>query len=292
MVFDHYVVGAGQYVKPADPRKGAYSRMEAWLWLVANAAYESSEVVNKGRKMMLNPGELMGAYAYLSEQWNWTPETTRYFLKRLELTLMITRWCDKQKEDKKHNQCQVINICNYDRYQITDQRNSQAKKKGNSQADSQANNKPATSEQQESNNEQLTLSSPNGEDAPLDHHTALEAFHLYNQMAERCGLRQCVKLTPDRTKQMLARMRDHGGLDAWKQALANIERSAHLRGNNKDKWQADLDFLIRKARFTKVWEGGWGNGAHGDGMPAEDDREERWTKILADTVSGEAGTNA
>jgi hypothetical protein len=116
---------------------------------------------------------------------------------------------------------------------------------------------------------------------------ALEAFHLYNDMALRCGLPQAAKCTPKRGKDIAARMKEHGGLDAWKQALTNIERSAYLRGQNKDGWRADLDFLVRPARFTKVWEGGWGNGAdHSENFGETED--ERWARIVAETDEKEA----
>ena len=151
MVFDHMVVGAGQPVKPADPRRGSYSRLEAWLWLIANAAYEQSKIMNKGREMTLNPGQLMGAYSHLSTTWNWTPETVRYFLSSLERAVMLYRENSKQKGNGNHNQCQVISVCNYERYQITFQREPQAIQEAFEQAKAQANPKRAPSQPQESN---------------------------------------------------------------------------------------------------------------------------------------------
>lgn len=156
MIFDHHVVGAGQTVEPADPSKGAYSKMEAWLWLIANAMYEPKKVVNKGREMELQPGQLMGAYSYLAQQWNWTPETVRWFIKRLELTLMITRYCSTQKTSRYTNQAQVLSICNYERYQITKHDEPQPEQ----QAEPQAHPKRTPSAQHESNNKQITLDTP------------------------------------------------------------------------------------------------------------------------------------
>lgn len=95
---------------------------------------------------------------------------------------------------------------------------------------------------------------------------ALKAFQLYNETALRCGLPQALSLTPDRRKKIGARMREVGGLEGWKRALSNIERSAYLRGSNRDGWRADLKFLLRPDNFHKVFDGGYGNGAH---APAE-----------------------
>lgn len=100
-----------------------------------------------------------------------------------------------------------------------------------------------------------------GADAPSPC-DALTAFEAYNELAQRCGLPLARTLTPQRRKSIMARMREHGGLDAWNAALANIERSSFLRGDNDRSWRADLDFLLQASRFTKVVEGTYGNGAH------------------------------
>lgn len=124
---------------------------------------------------------------------------------------------------------------------------------------------------------------------PLD---ALEAFGLYNAMAERTGLPQARTLTPQRRKHLVARMREHGGIEAWKTALANVERSAFLQGQNERGWRADFDFLVQAARFTKVVEGTYGNGAHAKRNTApvepEETREQRYARILAAVDQPEA----
>ena len=93
--------------------------------------------------------------------------------------------------------------------------------------------------------------------------SALEAFNLYNAMALRVSIPQARTLTPQRRKSLMARMREHGGIEAWKLAIANIEKSAFLQGNNDRGWTADLDFMLQAKSFTKLVEGTYGNGAHG-----------------------------
>jgi uncharacterized protein YdaU (DUF1376 family) len=90
---------------------------------------------------------------------------------------------------------------------------------------------------------------------------ALKAFHAYNETALRCGLQQAAKLTPDRQRKIIARLKDYG-LDGWTQALANIERSSFLTGKNDRGWRASLDFLVQAESFGKVHDGGYGNGRH------------------------------
>jgi hypothetical protein len=100
-----------------------------------------------------------------------------------------------------------------------------------------------------------------GADAPSAR-DAQTAFELWNELALRVGLSQARTLTPQRRKSLIARLREHGGLDAWRIALANVERSAFLQGSNDRGWRADIDFLLQASRFAKVVDGGYGNGAH------------------------------
>ena len=92
---------------------------------------------------------------------------------------------------------------------------------------------------------------------------ALIAFEAYNATALRCGLRQASKLTPDRQRKIIARLKDYG-LEGWNQALANIERSSFLTGKNDREWRANLEFLLQASSFAKVHDGAYGNGRHAE----------------------------
>ena len=115
----------------------------------------------------------------------------------------------------------------------------------------------------------------------------LEAFSLYNETALRCALSQAVSLTPERKKKIRARISDHGGVEAWKTAMANIERSAFLRGKNDRSWRADLDFVLQPSSFTRLVEGGYGNGAHAEGDTPEETPQQRNRRIMAEAVAQE-----
>jgi hypothetical protein len=119
------------------------------------------------------------------------------------------------------------------------------------------NNKLTSLEDRPVNNNPLPPSKAKGPGAAQ----ALEAFEAYNATALECGLPQAAKLTPDRQRKIIARLKDYG-LDGWKQALANIEKSSFLTGTNDRGWRASLDFLVQPASFAKVHDGGYGNGRH------------------------------
>jgi hypothetical protein len=152
LLFDHYLVGAGQPMKPANPKKGAYSKMEAWLDLIAMAAYEPSTILNKGREQKLETGQAMAGYSFLAERWNWSVDTVRWFVKQLEIALMITRHCNKQRANRYTNQIQILSISNYGNYQASKGDEHQA----NYQPTQQASTNPTPSAPHESNNKQIT----------------------------------------------------------------------------------------------------------------------------------------
>lgn len=118
-------------------------------------------------------------------------------------------------------------------------------------------NTPKKSHSQEPKKDPLP---PKGGPTPFE---ALKAFEAYNATALRCGLPQAAKLTPDRQRKIVARLKDYGS-DGWETALANIERSSFLTGKNDRGWRASLEFLLQPASFAKVHDGTFGNGRHAD----------------------------
>lgn len=122
---DHPIVGFGQPVHPADPTRGAYSRAEAWLFLVFKARWQTAEVNNRGKVITLERGELLGARAWLANVWNWTEKQVRGFLDRLEAEMMIDRkkgqsngqTCGQSEGQKTAHFVNVISIRNYSIYQ-------------------------------------------------------------------------------------------------------------------------------------------------------------------------------
>lgn len=287
----HWLVGFGQPVKPADPSRGSHSRNEAFVDLVMECRYEAGTVNNGGRRMAIQPGQLIGAVSWLASRWNWTPMTVRTFLDKLEADGMIERMSPGASEHNKQlgKQATVISVCNYSEYQSARQ--------AEQHAEQHANNTQTTSRQQASNNtltreqgnkgtkekEDMVLAAP-ADDAAQDRSheivalvepvTAsttsaasevdidpMAAFEAWNDLAQRCGLQQSRTLTPQRRKSIAARIREHGGQAAWHRALANVERSSFLRGTNNRGWRATLDFLCQASSFAKVIDGAYGNGA-------------------------------
>jgi hypothetical protein len=183
---EHPIVGAGQPVKPADPSRGAYSRMEAWEDLLRRAQYKPARVVNRGRAMVLDVGQLMGARAFLAKVWNWSDKTVRGYLDVLERDGMISFGEGQQGDESettegqqfqqsRSNAVNVITVCNYSRYQlrvhaITEyvegvKGPARGQQRASKRASSWASEGPAVAEQkgQQFNEESSLLSVPYGD---------------------------------------------------------------------------------------------------------------------------------
>jgi hypothetical protein len=130
---DHWLVGFGQAVPPMDEERGAFSRSEAWIDLIMECRYSGGSVNNNGRKMKLEPGQLLGATSWLASRWNWTPKTVRGFLDKLEKEGMITRFApsadDVSTESKpgthKGKLASVLTVSKYSLYQLSDRNKGQ-----------------------------------------------------------------------------------------------------------------------------------------------------------------------
>ncbi|WP_027575389.1 hypothetical protein [Bradyrhizobium sp. WSM1743] len=103
-IFDHPMFDDGQPL----------SQREAWLWLIANAAWRPVKVmVRNGRSeqlVALERGQLTYSRAFLQKAWGWSSDKmVRTFLARLRQEGMV---------DLQTGQLQtIISICNYDVFQ-------------------------------------------------------------------------------------------------------------------------------------------------------------------------------
>lgn len=231
----HDIVGAGS--------EGRYSRFEAWCWLIAHAAFEEHNVTHSGRVVHLLPGELIVSRRELAKTWSWSQSAVRWFLERLG----NSQACNLATA---HNTT-ILSLINYEKYQIRPSR-----------VRPHNNQVPALNPPTVYNKEQLTNNtSPNGEEATRVEITTSEAaFLAYNVLAGKLGLPQATTLTPTRKRQLSARLKEHGA-ESWQRALANVEASPFLRGENDRGWRASLDFILQASSYTKLLDGAY-DGTH------------------------------
>lgn len=88
---------------------GPMTQREAWLWMIAEAAWRPRKV-RRGRQVLeLQRGQLAHSIRFMSDAWGWSKSAGHRFLKKLEKrdAIRIAGGTDAT----------VITICNYDRYQ-------------------------------------------------------------------------------------------------------------------------------------------------------------------------------
>lgn len=90
---------------------GAYSRRDAWLWLVANAAWKDHRVRTRGGVIEIKRGEVIAGLRFLAETWGWSAKRVRTFLGELADEGMISRG------QTKNQYAAIVTICNYEKYQ-------------------------------------------------------------------------------------------------------------------------------------------------------------------------------
>lgn len=282
-LIDHHIVGAGQPVDADDRNKGTFSRLESWLDLLCMANFKERRITAQGATIILTPGQTLAGRAFLAKRWNWTEKTVRVWLAKLEAEIMITLAVTsiKQGQTKGHG-TNVLTICNWPKFQIDNM--AQGPDLGRPQGQPRASQGPHYNKEttKQGNKEvkeeghEIALAA----DAAPSALDALRAFEAYNGLAQRIGLPVSRTLTPARRRSVQARMREHGGFDAWTLALANVERSAFLRGSNSKGWRADFDFLLQANRFAKVVDGTYGNGAHGDTLAPKETELEKIRRLV------------
>lgn len=98
-VFDHPLLSTGE----------PYSRREAWLWLVSEAAWKPRKVGRAGAVIELERGQLAHSVRFMAGAWGWSKSSVDRFLTRLKTGTMIGTATGTGMI--------VITICNYDAYQ-------------------------------------------------------------------------------------------------------------------------------------------------------------------------------
>ena len=91
---------------------GEYSKLEAWLDLLFEAEYETTQASKKGRVVKIERGEQLYSKRKLAEKWQWSRTKLNNFLDWLKHDKMITI----EKTDLYYHPIK-IKICKYDLYQ-------------------------------------------------------------------------------------------------------------------------------------------------------------------------------
>jgi hypothetical protein len=102
-------------------------------------------------------------------------------------------------------------------------------------------------EQKEEDNKAIALSSD----------PVAEMVEVYHEAMAPAGCPRVLKITPSRKASALQRLKDCGGMDGWRHAMAKARASPFLTGVSANGWKADFDFFMQAKSFTKLLEGSY-----------------------------------
>lgn len=86
-----------------------FSRREAWLWIVSEAAWKPHRRRVSGRVFELERGQLVASLRYLAAKWRWSEPRVRRFLAALISDAMVDAQTDAGVT--------VLTVCKYTEYQ-------------------------------------------------------------------------------------------------------------------------------------------------------------------------------
>jgi hypothetical protein len=105
----YFVVDRGIWDHDVLADAKPFSRREAWLWLVSEAAWKPHKRRIIGRSIELARGQYAGSLRFIASKWRWDNSRVRRFLDVLISAEMIDANTDAGVT--------VITICKYDEYQ-------------------------------------------------------------------------------------------------------------------------------------------------------------------------------
>jgi hypothetical protein len=246
---NHPLVGYGQPVKPANPRKGAYSRNEAWMDWVMSAAHGDTETRLQGVTVPLKRGQVAGSLTYYAARWNWTVKQVRGWKIQLQRHGMISvsegQTPPSEMGTRRDRLSDVITICNYNKYQTAAPREGTAKgrpplEKGQESNNTKNKNSPLPlSGQGERAKVVLDLIQTASTPSPK----ALEALAAYNAAAERHGWVPKASLSPTEARRLETRLREIGGVEAFARAMQAVPGS-RLDSDWSKRMRPDLTYVL------------------------------------------------
>lgn len=248
-------------------RAEPYCKRMAWEWLISHATWEDTKTNINGRASKLERGQLSYSNRYLSEAWKWPKTTVVRFLKLLEKRTMVHLNTGPGQT--------VITICNYDKYQSTEElsgpRSDQQEDRDRSTTGPNIKKGRREEKKEEDKVVPFPGSLPPKIETPLS--AEQEAFEAYNVVAEDLGLSKARTLTAGRKKKLGARLEESGGLEAWREALGNLRTSEFCLGDNDRGWKANIDFLLQPDSFTRLLEGAYSHDPPAKQTTADQTRE-------------------
>lgn len=225
-----------------------FSRRDAWLWLIANAARRDHSARTRGGMIRLERGDVIVGREHLAKVWKWTPSRVRTFLNQLAEAKRI-----KLRQSDGHHPT-VAQISNYGRFQDFEAPVSPVKSPADRQSVASRSPHPYKEQVTKGNSRATPTRKRIGALAEEDGQAAEGAIEDYNHAAAEIGFARC-GVTDSRCTAVARRLLDIGkgdiaaGRERFREALSAIPHWSFLAGREKPKpglkpFRLDLDRLL------------------------------------------------
>lgn len=200
-----------------------------WVYLLLNASHKEIPALFKGKRIMLQKGQLITGRKSISKQLDISESKTYRVLNAYK--------SEHQIEQQISNKNSLITIVNWDKYQITEQ-----------QIEQQVNSNRTASEQQVNTNKNIKN---------------IKNEIIYNNIVKIfnekcCNLSKIKKLT-DKRKKAIDKFLKEYTQEQFEEICIKANESDFLIGKNDRGWKADLDFILRTDKAISILEGKYDN---------------------------------
>ena len=216
----------------------------AWSYLYARANYKAGIVNFRNQYVPVERGQFLTSMLKLSKTFGWTWRRTRSFLENLQNEEMLLFGFSVKshitQHNTQHNRFLVITILNYERYQSSPDEDSTT----------DVTTDRGTAAQQAHTNKKYIR---NKEVYSCPHEKIVETYH--SVLPE---LPPVKVWSEERKRDLRARWVEEAkrqDLDWWKRYFEYVRESSFLMGNGKEKWQPNLEWLLKKKNLINVIEG-------------------------------------
>ena len=104
-----FAVDRGVFDHPLFNENRQFSRMEAWVWLLSEAAWKPTKRQVSGKIITIDRGQLSHSVRFMADAWGWSKSAVDRFLTRLKTETMIGT--------DSGTGVLVVTICKYNEYQ-------------------------------------------------------------------------------------------------------------------------------------------------------------------------------
>lgn len=222
-----------------------------WMYLLWSATHQPISKLFGGKRITLNPGQLITGRKSISKQFNISESKVQRVLKTFEI--------EQQIEQQTSNRSRLISILNWNEYQCSEQQNEQ-----------QVNNKRTTSEHKQEHknirsNKDTNVSMSNEQaNSTQDGIDYKGLINFFNQKTNGVFGNVRYPISDKRRSSVRARIREHGK-EAFAEMIEMAINSNFLKGDNKTGFRATFDWMIKPTNFQKIIEGNYNNAkTHND----------------------------